>query len=75
MPYLVVFGVITHSQGVITYCNYSSSEKELTLTTADNCQFLITFDDSIMYWKLFESYNEKDVNHFPEEVQVYFLGE
>ena len=45
MPYLVVFGVITHSQGVITYCDYSSSEKELlTLTAADNYWFLINFD-------------------------------
>ena len=47
---------------------YSSSEKELKLTTADQYQCLITFDDFIMYWKSSESYNEKDANHFPEDV-------
>ena len=70
MP-LLVYGVITPSQQVITYCHYSSSEKEvLTLNTSKEYQTLTGKDSTIFYWMPSEGYTEKDTNYFPEGAVV-----
>ena len=70
MSQLFIFGVITHSQGVITYCDYSSSGKEVTLAIADQYKNFIPSDNFIMYWKSSEGYTEKDVNHFLKDIPL-----
>ena len=37
-------GVFTPSQGVITYCDYNSSEKELTLNTSEEYDVVVPGD-------------------------------
>ena len=57
---LLVPGIITPSQGVLTYCDYNSSEKELTLKTSKEYQVVSAgCKPSIFYWKSFEGYTEK----------------
>ena len=66
---LFVFGVITPSQGVLTYCDYYSSEKELTLSTSEGYDVVLPGDNStIFHWKSFEGYTEKDKSYFLEDV-------
>ncbi|XP_065898031.1 uncharacterized protein [Dysidea avara] len=70
MP-LLVYGVITPSQGVITYCHYNSSEKELlTLNTSKEYQTLTGRDSTVFYWLSSEGYTENDTNYFPEGAVV-----
>jgi len=66
MP-LLVYGLITPSQQIITYCQYSSSEKEiLTLNTSKEYQTLTGLDSAIFHWMSSDDYTEKDTNYFPE---------
>jgi len=64
---LILYGVITPSQQLITYCDYNSNEKELTLNTSERYHTLIGTDPRIIcYWTSSEGYTEKDTNYFPE---------
>ena len=70
MP-LFVPGIITPSQGVLTYCDYNSSEKELTLNTSKEYQVVSAgYKPTIFYWKSSEGNTEKDINYFPKDVLI-----
>ena len=60
-----VIGVITPSQGVLTYCDYNSSERELTLKTCEIYEVLLSGDDTtVFFWKSSKGYTE----YFPKGV-------
>ena len=68
MP-LFVFGVVTPSQGILTYCDYNSSKKELTLNTCEEYEVLSSDNVyTVFYWKSSEGYTEKDINYLPKDV-------
>ena len=68
---LLSYGVITPSQGVITYCDYNSSERELILNTCEEYLTLMGRDPTILfYWPSSEGFVDKDTNHFPENAVV-----
>jgi len=68
MP-LFVFGVITPSKGVLTYCDYNLSEKKLTLNTCEEYEVVSAIDDTtVFYWKSSEKYIKNDTNYFPTDV-------
>ena len=43
-------GVVTPSQGVITYYDYNSSEKELTLKTSEEYDVVLPGDDAAVFY-------------------------
>ena len=63
------FGIITPSQEMIVYCDYSNtSDKELTLKLCMRYEALTGADSVVFYWKPCDEYSQKAPKYFPEDI-------
>ena len=63
------FGVVTPSQEMIAYCDYSNtSDKELTLKICVRYEALTGTSCVVFYWKPCNDFSEKIPNYFPEDI-------
>ncbi|XP_065908227.1 uncharacterized protein [Dysidea avara] len=63
------FGIITPSQEMIVYCDYSNtSDKELSLKLCVRYEALAGKDSVVLYWKPCDEYFLKAPKYFPEDI-------
>ena len=60
---LFILGIITPSQNIITYMNYSSAMDTVELVTSENYEILIRMVPDILYWKSINNLTQQEFLH------------